>query len=390
MSIDDNMNNYTAINIGPIGKTIGMARKPRELWAASYIFSFLMKRIIEALPDKNAIVSPSIDEAKMRTDVGLYPDRVYVKGEVKYDDVITKALGVFADELGLDLASVNGYFNVMLCTTEKGNVSEAIKDLNHKLDCLELFNRATDSECEKGIRDLITKKENSPLFRIAFGKSYFHVEELKDIAQHDDKDLSYNNYIAIVQADGDNMGKIISATDEGQLKKVSGALLSFGCDAIDAIRQYSAKSLPIYAGGDDLLFIVPVVGENDKNIFDLISTLDAKYQQVKDVADPLNVKDDEGNTLKTSISYGIAMSYHKYPLYEAFETASNQLFEVAKKQVDGKNALAWDLRKHSGGAFSGAFSKNNTDIYKAFKDIIKVSGNKSEVVSAVSHKIRSP
>ncbi|MDR2511860.1 MAG: hypothetical protein LBC89_05325, partial [Bacteroidales bacterium] len=36
------MNTYTAISIGPIYKTLTMARKPLEIWAASYLFSYLM------------------------------------------------------------------------------------------------------------------------------------------------------------------------------------------------------------------------------------------------------------------------------------------------------------------------------------------------------------
>ena len=45
---------YTAISIGPIIKTLAMARKPRELWAASYLFSYLMKCIYTAAEDAEA------------------------------------------------------------------------------------------------------------------------------------------------------------------------------------------------------------------------------------------------------------------------------------------------------------------------------------------------
>ena len=51
---------YTGINIGPIVDTLSLARKPKELWAASYMFSYLMERILKAVKDKGLrIVSPA-------------------------------------------------------------------------------------------------------------------------------------------------------------------------------------------------------------------------------------------------------------------------------------------------------------------------------------------
>ena len=72
---------YSAINIGPIIATLGMARKPRELWAASFLFSHLMKCIYAEAEKVNAVIispaKPEIDKNK----VGIYPDRIYIKGE---------------------------------------------------------------------------------------------------------------------------------------------------------------------------------------------------------------------------------------------------------------------------------------------------------------------
>ena len=39
---------HTAITLGPIYKTFMYAKKTRELWAASYLFSYLMKTLIVA------------------------------------------------------------------------------------------------------------------------------------------------------------------------------------------------------------------------------------------------------------------------------------------------------------------------------------------------------
>ena len=38
---------YIALTIGPIYKTLKNAKKPKELFARSYIFSYIMKNIIK-------------------------------------------------------------------------------------------------------------------------------------------------------------------------------------------------------------------------------------------------------------------------------------------------------------------------------------------------------
>ena len=370
------MTTYTAINIGPILGTIQMARKTRQLWAASYLFSYLMECIIESLPESAKIISPAT-EGHSKTGVGLYPDRVYIEGNVG-KEIIEKARQKFINDTKLS-SIADGYFRIMQCTTSEQKVNEAIKDLNHKLDTLELFDIAVESEVEEKVHEYIFRND-SPLFRLAFGHSYYKIEDLETIARSDrpkdSKEASFNKYICIVQADGDRMGESIMNAPEEKIKAISKALLNFGNQATRAIKEFSSSAVPVYAGGDDLLFIAPVVGDKGTNIFDLIRSIDNCYETVQKEA-PLS-----------SLSYGVSISYHKYPLYEAFQTAQHQLFDIAKKKVNGKNAIAWDLRKHSGGAFSGAFSKTDTAIYDTFKEIINVTRD-GDTVTAVAHKIRA-
>ena len=47
------MSKYIGLTIGPIAKTLHQARKTREIWGASYLFSYLMKKIIKKLKDKD-------------------------------------------------------------------------------------------------------------------------------------------------------------------------------------------------------------------------------------------------------------------------------------------------------------------------------------------------
>lgn len=464
------MNNstlYSAINIGPIIATFAMARKPRELWAASYMFSHLMRCIYGQIEkynegrtdaEKLTIISPDKPEQE-KNKIGIYPDRLFFKGCLKGTSILENAKKAFCDSTKISDTSFRQYFNVMSATCGANKDSEAIAHLNQLLDVLELCNYAADYDKEESIRRLITKTNNSPLFALETGnKNAFPYDintlaeiatkqlrdknetkwlEIRDNARNEERaaekkrketnikpqasesdnpdnsisineDFFYNGlsgvdefkamlkshhkYFCVVQADGDNVGKTVSHTDlqDGQVQKISKALVQFGQNAAKTIEDFGG--LPIYAGGDDLLFIAPVIGKDGKNIFDLLNSIETNDFKgvVEAVAECGKNKDglydDKGKLIEASLSFGISISYYKYPLYEAFEKARNLLFDTAK-EVKQKKALAWSFRKHSGGTFEAAFSLKDNLFANAFDNLIKTT-NENTVVSAVAHKIR--
>lgn len=394
---------YTAINIGPIISTFSMARKPRELWAASYMFSHLMKCIYSEAENEGEVISPSKPKENI-SKVGIYPDRIYIKGEINADDITKNAfLQFYFDLLGNKPRNENNpdleYFNIMVASCEASRESEAISILNQKLDILELNNQATDRDAAKSISDIIKKKKFSSLFQLATGKDRFPIPELEEIAkreltEHPElKKKSHHKYFCVVQADGDNVGKTVSHRDldNGQVKVISAALVHFGQNAAEIIEGFGG--LPIYAGGDDLLFIAPVIGKDNTNILDLLNKIETEaFGGVADIVKNLKLHkyDDDGKKteelIEASLSFGISISYYKYPLYEAFETARNLLFGTAKN-IDNKKAVAWSFRKHSGGIFNAAFSLKNGSLQTAFQNLIQ-NTDEDTIVSAVAHKIR--
>lgn len=424
---------YAAINIGPIIDTISMARKPRELWAASYLFSFLMECIIEEIKKKGkTIVSPASLDSNKKIGVGLYPDRIYLKDikDEELKDVVDKAFGTFSakTEIGRD------YINVMYVSIESEDGEGVIKTLNQLLDCTELYNRPVSDKSRGDVLDLIQEKYGSPLFMHAFGYPKFKIRALEKIATYqllklkdqaeiekkpcdearekENKDKavdlettedefykqikakfkndyhSYHKYICVVQADGDNMGSIISALKNEEVMTLSAALLGYGEKACGMIKEFGG--LPIYAGGDDLLFLAPVVSDQG-NIFGLLSKIDACYKETVDEAmgeNKISRPEKDGEALHTTLSYGLSVSYYKYPLYEALKSARELLFNTAKN-VQGKNAIAWCLRKHSGTGFSGSFCKDASKgkVYQIFTKLMTCSESE-EVISAIAHKLR--
>ena len=399
---------YTAINIGPIVHTLSLARKPRELWAASYLFSYLMHCIydeVERLVGEDSIISPAKfdlrDDRKFATAslnaraVGLYPDRIYFKSEVDIKEVydnVKRRITLEHTEIPFE------YFNIMAVSCETDKDASAINALNRKLDTLELFNVAPSFDAEEKIVQLLKanteedgrSRAQSRLFEIATGESTFEMRTLRQIARagRQIQERSYDRYVCIVRADGDNVGKAVSnpSLPEGSVKTISQSLLDFGKRASIMIDGYGG--MPLYAGGDDLLFIAPVVGNNpDENIFTLIEKLDEEAFEPVRKCIP-----------NASLSFGVSCHFVKYPLYEMLQNSNYLLFGLAKhwhetmgpdgRTVSGpKNTIAWNLRKHSGGDFAFTFSMKDQELMPLLQKLIRETTD-SELISSVAHKIR--
>ena len=389
---------YTAINIGPIIATLGMARKPRELWAASFLFSHLMRCIYAEVKEANmVIISPAKPEEDINK-VGIYPDRIFIKGDMDAKKVVSDAMCRFY----IDLNGTNpdkgknpdlSYFNIMSASCEADKESVAIALLNQQLDILELCNYATDGDAAQTIYNIISEKKNSPLFDLADGKFIKKIKTIEEIAnaQREEnpkiKEKSHHRYFCVVQADGDNVGKTVSHKDlnDGEVLNISSELVKFGLSATLLIEDFGG--LPIYAGGDDLLFIAPVIGKDGSHIFKLLDSIEnIAFKGVQKAVGDLGLKDDAGNEIRASLSFGVSISYYKYPLYEALESARNLLFGKAKN-IQQKKAIAWSFRKHSGGNFDAVFSLYDEELKKQFDKLISETTD-DEIVSAIAHKIR--
>lgn len=429
---------YTAINIGPIIKTLGMARKPRELWAASYLFSYLMKCIVDQIPEEK-LLSPAKVKGDSPKGVGLYPDRVFAV-DIDAKTITESAKKSFFDVLKAD-EKIWDYYNIMYVDYQPQKDDEkesiAIEVLNNRLNILELCNYTKNVDCITAARTLLNVEKSVLLHKFFDSNEYETLGEIaakelqKEVSEiqwsdfvnalksKDNKDSavaykklpkdklkSYHKYICVVQADGDNVGKTVShpQLENGNIKRLSDLLLKFGEDAADKIKKNGG--FPIYAGGDDLLFIAPVVAKKDNGdtatIFDLIKDIDKSFEPVKKMVtgyrtsngEPL--KDKKGEAIVPSLSFGVSVSYYKYPLYEALESARLLLEDIAKDKYEtgnlvGKNAIAFKLQKHSGSGFDIAFSKIH-DEKNPFWTKLTTLINKTEdgnTVSAVAHKIRN-
>ncbi|MDP3444882.1 MAG: hypothetical protein Q8T08_18645, partial [Ignavibacteria bacterium] len=89
---------------------------------------------------------------------------------------------------------------------------------------------------------------------------------------------------------------------------------------------------------------------------------------------------------KPTLSWGISISYYKFPLSEAIVSSRKLLFDVAK-EYKGKNALAFKLNKHTGQFFGATFGKGGND-YKYFTGLLKDKFNtETDFISSLQYRI---
>ena len=352
---------YTALTIGPIIASLNKAHKTREIWAASYLFSHLMEMIINNLltdgVKENQFILPypkarDFDIKNEFKRAGIFPDRLVLKSEDGLFDKLDKASEDAIKEIvnyfnAANKKDTSDYFNKYLRTniieieeTELSDEANVIVEINKLLANTELQSRLI-AEDPMYFETFLEKIYDAGLFTDIFGKghsypsiieiatrglklpkNYFsNLDDEKELWEKLRKDKNYNDklktahkYIAIIQADGDNVGKLIKQiydTNPALITEFSKTLSQFSFEAVKVITEYGGE--PIYAGGDDLLFFAPVITK-DKNVFYLLRNLDCLFNKFilsnKNLKNTLNqlteTTDECGNPLKLpSMSYGL-------------------------------------------------------------------------------------
>ncbi|MBN2535481.1 MAG: type III-B CRISPR-associated protein Cas10/Cmr2 [Spirochaetales bacterium] len=420
---------YAGITIGPIWDTIKNAKRTDALWAGSYIFSYLIEKILTAIEgagvDKNKVLIPCHDEKSVETQAGLYPDRIIFHADTihlsEIKQIIHTILEKFADDIGeflnkcgkkIDCTAIrtfiSNYFKVYAVKTTVPKEDNPVLEINKYLDSLELYNtnvqpvRDTENYLsyflehvrgsfllgkEKRIRSITEIsagsliERNADLQEIAAGKNFDTLEKgIKELLLNRET-KRHLGYIAVVMADGDNMGNTIaslSQTDtannrgsDNPYRDFSKALHASAQKFVQEITDFGGE--PVYAGGDDLLFFAPLLSKDgEKTIFRLIEQF-------------APVNPGGGLPHIPSISFGVSITYHKFPLYEALQAARDLL---KKSKAGQKNTVSVRLLTHSGSAFEVSFYKGGgNNPYSKFLHLLETNIDDTGYLSSVRQKI---
>lgn len=419
------MKNYAALTIGPIGDVLHNAKKTKELWTGSYMFSFLMREILLALPngDYENISPPPFTRSDIRPlGVGLFHDRFIVcslkEDEAIHQDIRT-AVNTALDKLAELICAIqpaqpskkpqvieflHEFLQISWVVTTLDPGENVFFALNGILDCAELQRTFPLFPADRRIFQItqgggparqvdpvtyLQHRFHSSAFKDEAFDSLSHFPSLPEIAASElispgtlkwatgeninedeinfpkDTPLKFK-YAAIIQADGDNIGELIKKVgcDTAKAKQFSDCLLEFARSVPGIAKPYGA--VPIYAGGDDVLSFAPLVYQ-DYTVFDFLDALNMAF---KDTFAPLNEPD-----LPVSLSFGVTIIYFKFPLYEALQKTADNLFGRAKNftlaGMKPKNAIAVELIKHSGQTLEDTFLVTDSQVYEQFRDLLK-------------------
>jgi len=504
-------NTYTAISIGPIFKTFAEVKKSRELWGASYLFSYITREIIEQLKakDMQRILPfyPDLPDEIDDLGAGFFADRIIYEGDLKNEiehiknevfgklstgsginsklstkseinsELSTKSeiddkdqhnlpkkylenyirIAVITFTLPVELEATKKEKNIVLVANKLLDSAElqekyyqditdidwraAIDNLNREIFYKKAFKSSTNflfpSLLEIGTDDFrkINKEHYQSLKKILYEEPNNSKDQNKQDSENQEnfmqkrliienmqskdsenqknfilalkkdeqfKSLTfrpYHKYVAVVEADGDNIGETIKAIGENadQIRSFSEALFNFSKAATEKIIGYGGK--PVYSGGDDLLFFAPVASMVDeagnvmptqKSIFGLLKEIDDVFtrnivenEKLKD----LYKKDNDGNSKvkKPSLSFGISVSYYRFPLNESRDTAHCLL---RKAKEGNKNKICFELRKHSGHSFPVTIDKSKSESYKHFLDLMSIIPLDKELLTSLIFKLR--
>ena len=409
---------YYGITIGPIDVTLNLASKPAGLWYASYMFSNITRMLCKYLSadERISILSPYYEKNELADGVGSYHDRTLfsfaVDDEEKAEKFVQEVIYRVKTEVGNSLAQdikdglgdehtkkIAEYINRYLCIhyisvsdKEKGEKSVG-ETLSPYLDTLELYKSIPVSGEQNYLLTMFEGVEedsniyirNSSLIKSIMdaGGQNFQLfvqgeKKIKNLAyisgagkvKEQDGEMIPDTdgwkkwkYYAVVQADGDNLGKAVKKIrDDLEVSKVC---KKYTKRCAKLIGEYGGMT--IFAGGDDLLFLAPVQNRDGKTLFSLCSEISEVYEEeFKEINEKLPEE------MKTTLSAGIAGHYWKFPLYETLKNARKQLFSYAKKT---KNTLAVRLEKSSGSKIELKYplKSEKEKIILKFLDSIQIS-----------------
>ncbi len=155
-------------------------------------------------------------------------------------------------------------------------------------------------------------------------------------------------YYAMIQMDGDNMGKLLDGVqNKDEHTAISKALSVFSREDAKRIVETTYPGRLIYAGGDDVFALAPLARDTVHSrseaitVLNLVDELRKQYHQR--VAPRVST---EERRIKVTASTGIAIAHH-YTALSYVRRVSKEAETLAKKHY-GRNALVMTVIRRSG------------------------------------------
>ena len=409
------MMKYTAITIGPIGKTLAKARSVKSFWTASYLFSWIMHELIVRMHKKGIdIISPvQTDSDTFRgisKKVGLFPDRLFAKGELKEGEededglkkIKEKIFGGLASEFistfqreekdieqkiakesdpkrkreleeiqsrysnaalkGEDIRKyLENYLSISCITVELSSDCNILEQLNSYLDTQELFNKAS-IQTDEDYMELFIEAPNNPFLKAYSQDRAF--PSTSEIAvsgweQNPPKDANGEvDYSKLTSKTGfRNCYKylaVIKADGDGFGTYIKNLNVNKENELTRFTKSFFEFSVEVANELIQKTKAIPVyIGGDDLFLFAPVLEGNVEkdvFNLIKEI-DDLFIQKEIGEGL--SMSYGVSIFYYKSPMSEAIDIADSMLRKAKeekeeKEKEKKKDTVAISIQKHSG------------------------------------------
>ncbi len=150
-----------------------------------------------------------------------------------------------------------------------------------------------------------------------------------------------SKYYALLAADGDSMGEILSTLDEARHGQLSLLLAHFASEVAPQVLQQSYPAFVLYWGGDEGLALVPL-----EYLPAALGDLRASWRQHIQNGD----NDQRESFPDLSLSVGAVIAHHQYPLRSAIREVHLCLNHAKELRWKGRKKDAWAVKilKRSG------------------------------------------
>lgn len=191
---------YFGITLGPLYKTFSNVRHTRELWAASFCFSFLMRRILRRLIDeqivsKEEVLQPYIeDDASFeKPGIGLFPDRIIIKTDNlpdgKLNEIFDNAIADLGGEIFIFLQAtasrekifkfLKDYFQLSVVSAEsERKLDNPILEISPYLDDIEQITKYVTEDYPDNYLKRFFLNVNKGNERESFLNSHYEIQDV--------------------------------------------------------------------------------------------------------------------------------------------------------------------------------------------------------------------
>ncbi len=377
--------------MGPVQEFIAQAANPADLWAGSYLLSSLIKAGLDALVKmdgmtKEDVVFPNLTggtiEKALDEGIPTLPNRFLAfipKGKgTAYGDAVKEAirakLSEYADETikYFNLEEKRDAFRTQVdCFLQmtwavlpepSGQMGKDYKAIGEKLAARRNV-REFAAWCERDSgkdhkKDFLTGKETA----LCHGRGAMNLIKQMMGEKQRQNAVDDEPYLAVIAIDGDRMGKTLSGfKNANEHRAFSTKLARFAIAAKEKMEKDYPDGQLIYAGGDDVLAVVPATRAIPcaKELRDLFGRM----------VDGLTA------------SAGIAVGHRKTPLQDVVIAA--QAAEHRAKYAYKRDAVALSVFKRSGEILEWGcdWNSDGLKVFNLLQEIVNQESDKNDGIA---------